>query len=117
MLLAVQRVSTGIPSQAAAGRLWERNPALLGVLLVLGNDSTDCGGRCFSAAVGMWTGSGQENSSGPECAFLPAAVWGKGGSDVVCCFGVVVFFFPRLRTGRTETSFGARASCSLSVPI
>lgn len=55
---------------------------LPGVLLVVGNDSADGRGRRFSAAVGMWTWSGQENSSKPESAFLPAAVWGKGGPDV-----------------------------------
>lgn len=118
VLLAVRRVSTGSPSRAAAcvpaWRPWERIPALPGMLLVLGNDSSDCGGRCFSAAVGMRTGSGQENSSEPDCAFLPAAVWGKGGSDIVI---YLYFFFPRVRTGRAETSFGARASCSLSIPI
>ena len=95
VLLGVQRVSTGSPSRAAActpaWRRWEWRPALLPVLLVLGNDGTDWGGRCFSAAVGTWTWSGEENSSEPESAFLPAAVWGKGGSDVVV--GLVWFFF------------------------
>lgn len=47
------------------------------------------GGRHFSTVVGMWAWNRHENRSEPESVFLPAAVWGKGGSDV----GFGFFFF------------------------
>lgn len=51
-------------------------------------------GRDVSAL--LWAWSGQESSSDPESVFLLAALWDKGGSDVVA------FIFSRLRPGRTE---------------
>lgn len=38
-------------------------------------------GRDVSAL--LWAWSGQESSSDPESVFLLAALWDKGGSDVV----------------------------------